>query len=115
MKTKVSEASGPTLDWMVAKAKGHAEFVLDAKRFIDMHYTGHHNYSTNPAQAYPIIYREIIDVNGDPNGKGVWQGRCFVNGKQTIRMYGSTPLIAALRCFVASKLGDEVEVPEELK
>jgi len=28
--------------------------------------------------------------------------------------YGSTPLIAAMRCFVASKLGDEVEIPEEL-
>lgn len=25
------------------------------------------------------------------------------------------PLIAAMRCFVASKLGDEVEIPEELK
>jgi len=27
--------------------------------------------------------------------------------------YGSTPLIAAMRCYVASKLGDEVELPEE--
>jgi len=29
--------------------------------------------------------------------------------------YGPTPLIAAMRCFCASKLGDEVEVPGELK
>jgi hypothetical protein len=29
--------------------------------------------------------------------------------------FGSTPLIAAMRCFVASKLGDEIEIPEELK
>lgn len=28
--------------------------------------------------------------------------------------YGPTPLIAAMRGHVASKLGDEVEVPEEL-
>jgi hypothetical protein len=27
---------------------------------------------------------------------------------------GRTPLIAAMRCYVASKLGDEVEIPEEL-
>jgi hypothetical protein len=27
---------------------------------------------------------------------------------------GPTPLIAAMRCFVASKLGDEVDVPKEL-
>jgi hypothetical protein len=29
--------------------------------------------------------------------------------------WGDTPLIAAMRCFVASKLGDEIEIPEELK
>lgn len=29
-------------------------------------------------------------------------------------IYGPTPLIAAMRCYVASKLGDEVDVPEEL-
>jgi hypothetical protein len=29
-------------------------------------------------------------------------------------MYGDTPLIAAMRCYVASKLGDEVEIPNEL-
>ena len=28
--------------------------------------------------------------------------------------FGPTPLIAAMRCYVASKLGDEVDVPEEL-
>lgn len=27
---------------------------------------------------------------------------------------GPTPLIAAMRAFVASKLGEEVEVPDEL-
>lgn len=36
--------------------------------------------------------------------------------EQVHRVYfGPTPLIAAMRCYVASKLGDEVEVPEELK
>jgi hypothetical protein len=25
-----------------------------------------------------------------------------------------TPLIAAMRCYVASKLGDDIEIPEEL-
>jgi hypothetical protein len=28
--------------------------------------------------------------------------------------YGITPLIAAMRCYVASKLGDEVEIPAGL-
>ena len=32
----------------------------------------------------------------------------------TAQAYGPTPLIAAMRCYVASKLGDEVNIPEEL-
>ena len=32
----------------------------------------------------------------------------------TFYFYGPTPLIAAMRCYVASKLGDEIEIPEEL-
>lgn len=27
----------------------------------------------------------------------------------------SGPLIAAMRCYIASKLGDEIEIPKELK
>jgi hypothetical protein len=34
--------------------------------------------------------------------------------KEPCSAYGPTPLIAAMRCYVASKLGDEVDVPEEL-
>lgn len=30
-------------------------------------------------------------------------------------LYGPTPLIAAMRCYVASKLGEEVDVPDELR
>jgi len=29
-------------------------------------------------------------------------------------MTGPTPLIAAMRCYVASRLGDTVEIPEEI-
>lgn len=29
-------------------------------------------------------------------------------------VYGKTPLIAAMRCYVASQLGDMIEVPDEL-
>ena len=28
--------------------------------------------------------------------------------------WAETPLVAAMRCYVASKLGDEVDIPEEL-
>ncbi len=64
-------------------------------------------YSTNWAQGGPIIDRERInvepfrDINGDQwSADGAWNS--------------PTALIAAMRCYVASKLGDEVDVPEEL-
>ena len=66
----------------------------------------------------PIIAREGISllylyVTDDPF-------RWAATQKPTIKkvkpesVYGPTPLIAAMRCFVSSKLGDEVDVPEEL-
>jgi len=32
----------------------------------------------------------------------------------TYKQQGYTPLIAAMRCYVASKLGDDINIPEEL-
>lgn len=60
--------------------------------------------------AGPIIERELIEIC--PIGTGEWRGQLDVAG-DLIRFYGDTPLIAAMRCFVASKMGDEVEIPEE--
>jgi hypothetical protein len=42
-----------------------------------------------------------------------WQAECNSNDYHN-RQHGPTPLIAAMRCYVASKLGDAVEIPEEL-
>jgi hypothetical protein len=71
--------------------------------------------STDWSQGGPIIERAGIFVR--PKTTGDW--RCWINdGKgEGIKFYqhGPTPLIAAMRCYVASKLGDEIEIPEELK
>jgi len=74
-------------------------------------------YSINPAQAWPIIERERIEIiRGNPlyfpkgNENGDFYEPLWIAGKQ----HGQTSLIAAMRCYVASKLGDEVDVPEEL-
>lgn len=104
MKIKVSEATGQTLDWLVAKAQGvHIVF-------------GEHGpsgqwemYSSNWAQGGPII-----------EGEGIYYeplGAEFLAHKDgtDVEAVGPTPLIVAMRCFVASRLGDEVDVPEELK
>lgn len=131
MKIKVSEATGPVLDWMVAKAAGLKPFSFAEKDVgqqrafskwvgINVSPVGHDVYcpSTDWSQGGPIIERERIEIRKcNPlhfpkgNEKGEYTEPLWIAGK----MHGTTPLIAAMRCFCASNLGDEVEVPEELK
>jgi hypothetical protein len=69
------------------------------------------DYSTDWAQGGPIIEREgirIVEVAAD-----VW-GAVYSRGDVGREHFAETPLIAAMRCYVASKLGDEVEIPKEL-
>jgi len=69
--------------------------------------------STDWAQGGPIIERESIELQ--PRGT-VWKALILPrepHDKGTAQQ-GATPLIAAMRAYVASKLGDEVEVPNEL-
>jgi hypothetical protein len=100
MKIKTSELQGAALDWAVAKAVG--EYKPTAVP----------NYSTDWAQGGPIIEREGIGIWSSESGEhdGEWCARTI----STYITYSPTPLTAAMRCYVASKLGDEVEVPDEL-
>ena len=71
----------------------------------------------------PIIEREGIDIQqvfcymegsfSEPCG---WQAIRHTKGGpiNPPKQIADTPLIAAMRCYVASKLGDAVDVPEEL-
>ena len=62
----------------------------------------------------PIIERERISVV-DVDGYDFWKADKLNKEATPVISYGPTPLIAAMRCFCASRLGDEVEIPEELK
>jgi hypothetical protein len=100
---KTSLLLGAALDWAVAKCEGKDHVVRAPHKYV-------FEPATNWAQAGPIIEREGIDVlthvdHGWTAGCGNNMGR-YGNGP--------TPLIAAMRCYVASKLGDEVDVPPEL-
>ena len=122
-KIKVSEASGLVLDWLVAKALGLG-YRNDEKYgpmcFRPQTHPGvvHWDskplpYSTDWSQGGPIIEREGIWVS-DPSGDVLHPRQWGALHKGTMHdTRGPTPLIAAMRCFVASRLGDEVEVPEE--
>ena len=67
-------------------------------------------YTTDWAQGGPIIHRENIGLEA-PDGNIVYWNAVLHDGTTFM---GSTPLIAAMRCYVTSKLGDVVEVPKEL-
>jgi hypothetical protein len=68
--------------------------------------------STNWAQGGPIIEREAITVSEGSPVVGLEWMAC--DRGSTHIQHGPTYLIAAMRCYVASKLGDDVSIPEEL-
>lgn len=69
--------------------------------------------STNWAQGGPIIGRGSIGLVAQvPDSEGLCA--YYVKDRAKCYFYGDTQLIAAMRCFGVSRLGDEVEVPDEL-
>lgn len=133
MRVNTSDLTEPALDYFVALCEGHeCEFVRDiqsqeprwfpwlrmnkATRKINeplARTLSSYRPSSVWAVGGQIIERAKIGTHytvGD-----FWYARnddgdpdlCVVGR-------GPTPLIAAMRCYVASKLGDEVVIPEEL-
>ena len=124
MKIKTSELQGSALDWAVAKCEGATEewrsgapFLWDGVPCIRMYeHDVDYTPSTNWALAGPIIEREWLDVTPWPNeSREDMRWHCQQHDTANdFAQYGPTLLIAAMRCFVASKMGDDVEIPEEL-
>jgi len=113
MKVKVSEASGAALDWAVTKCEGRSEPEVVNNFKIAWYTWGNTHYSTNWLVGGPIIEREEISLSTGYEWEAVKD--IDVRGRTDVVLaHGETPLIAAMRCYVASKLGDEVEVPDEI-
>ena len=111
MKTADLKAEDGTLDWAAAQCEQNPFFR--AWSFHEYEREFNPNYSTNWAIAGPIIEREKITPQF--MDRGYWRAWIEVGETAHKVSYGPTYLIAAMRCYVASKLGDEVEIPEELK
>ena len=110
---KTSELTGAALDWAVAEAGG-VPIYRRGVTMTRMDMDGQHYWqpTTDWAQGGPIIERERIDLDTCGNEWRAVSETTFQSNKP--RYYGPTPLIAAMRCYVASKLGDEVDVPLDL-
>ena len=123
MKIKTSELTGWQLDWAVAVAgptkhgspvvrphnnsDGATVYRHEGMRQIGVDFRP----STNWADGGPIIERERIACEWSQLW-GCWQATDLRDAR--FLFPGETPLVAAMRCYVASKLGDVIEIPEGL-
>ena len=127
MKVKTADLIGPALDWAVAKCEAiEVEYINDGITRCILRvspFTGMYRPSVDWAIGGPLIQRECIGIEKH-RLDGPWQwAACdwhsvVVQGYTCLErskyIYGPTQLIAAMRCFVASRFGDEVDIPEEL-
>lgn len=123
VKMKTAELESAQLDWAVAKALDLKPIQGQPEGFFfwgDGH-SGRFTPSTEWYQGGPILARmlESGEWGIEPFSGEIcvsnMNSECLPhNGswsQESISGFGSTTLIAAMRAFVASKLGDEVEVP----
>ena len=112
--TPVASLEGAALDWAVAKAEGielsngcYNRLLVDGRMSAGQKMLTPYNPLTNWAQGGPIIEREKMTLE--------WTGEDWMAYiRHDEEYFGPTPLTAAMRCYVASVLGDEVEVPSDL-
>lgn len=115
MKVHVKTATPAQLDWLVAKCEGYKSIWTDgrlrpvSRTGMDVESTWP-AYTTRPEHMQPIMEREGI-ATAKPNSKG-WVAHNYLFGRY---VSGQTMLVAAARCYILGNLGDEAEVPEELK
>ena len=115
MKVQTSALTGQALDWAVAKCElmagqNYTLSIDDDGILKRVNYGGMYpEWSCEWEEAGPIIEREGIELFRN-NEKDYW----FTSRARGQIGTGPTPLIAAMRCYVASQLGDEVDIPEEL-
>lgn len=130
MKVKTSELEGATLDWSVAKALGakvyrrarFTNFGEDMERFDWFAapigwWADSWRPSSDWSQGGPLIAKKItvlIDCEAgcyaDTRAKAGIYGQAF----SEYDGHGPSLLVAAMRAIVASEIGDEVDVPDEL-
>lgn len=131
MKIRTSGLTGAALDWAVATSEGKEPRRFSRGDFQGWYTTvagvaqhrigGWYSPTTDWAQGGPIIEKMVREGNGYvvsayPHPEGPPDVLCEwidANGDKHSHI-ATAVLIAALRCYVASKLGDEVEIPEEL-
>lgn len=125
MKVNVTSLIGPALDWAVAKCGGtpglhiiqkpgktcvYGVLKMPSGEMIDWPVQP----STDWSQGGPILDLEEITIDYRDNET---QARKWSNEKNTFITANAGKrqgLIAAMRCYCCAKLGEEIEIPDEL-
>ena len=117
---KVAELEGALLDYWVARAEGLTDAdIIDHIPLIDEAPPSwckaggrHYRPSQSWGEGGPIIEREIIAICRDgTEWVALWRPEWWASSALTTSgpvMNGETALVAAMRCYIASKFGENV-------
>jgi len=105
MKLQTKDLQGTALDWAVDKYKRRVGLSSDLLKKGCLP----RRFSTDWAEGGPIIEQEELCLSYD---QFVKRWKCSTSAWDSYQ--AETPLVAAMRCYVAEKLGDEIEIPEEV-
>lgn len=118
MKIKINKLTGDALNWAVAKCEG-VEFTYEN---FPRHELLVYQYTNDWSLGGPIIEREKIELKSWIGTMGVKEGTWVAEVQHEDKIFdglmrsegqGTTPLIAAMRCYVASKhFTNEIDVPD---
>lgn len=129
MMIKTAELKDRALDWAAGKASGLEIHISVSKKYGPAIFSETHGDFYSPsidwAQGGPIIERELMEFDfecRDSFGRPIecaptdtYRAKCQADeANMSTCAKGPTHLIAAMRCYVASKLGDEIEIPDEI-
>jgi len=120
MKHKIAELEGSLLDAAVAKADGHAvrqcDYGLSKGQWEELWPHRNWHWIRHPSHIWgdagPIIERERISIVTDGDSwLGLIEAAHTYDGLEgKYEQTGATSLIAAMRVYVKSKFGEEVEL-----
>jgi hypothetical protein len=118
MKVEIKDTEGVLLEYLVALCEGWKPVYVNNVLMLQHYhpdashtpkcYPEDFDYTKDWQCGGPIIERSCISL--DYAQQDDWAAK----SPAYQWAYGTTPLIAAMRCYVASKLGEEVEIPDEL-
>ena len=110
----IADLDGPALDWAVAKCEGIRLSALQPHGQFEIHCSDKngcdvYSPSTSWSQGGPLLERAGLDL--------IRLDDTHWSAKNPFTQHiesGPTLLVAAMRCYVESKMGPVVDVPDEL-